>query len=256
MDRAKHRYIETQKGVVCYEEIKGNDEKSPMVFLHDALGSIGQWKHFPRRLCEQQNRRGIIIERYGHGQSGGVKRKPLSHTFLEEEAEDLRGILSKLNIKSPILIGSSDGGSIALIYGARYSAEAIVSIAGHYFNEKETQEGVESMKKESIKTSIVEGLKKYHGPKAKDLVEAWQEIWTSERFQNWDISEMVSRIPVPVMVIQGIKDDYASDHHAISLAKKIGPHAELLLMEDLGHFPHLEAESETLSALKSFLQVI
>lgn len=247
------KHIQIKERLLRYAVLPGRDDAPVLVFLHDALGSIEQWKSFPEKICNRTGCQGIVIDRYGHGGSSVDKSAPLPTDFLEREAEDLHEILHHLDIQNPILIGSSDGGSIALIYGVVHSAKAIISMAGHYFNEDATRDGVQAMKKDSIKEKIISGLEKYHGDRAAKLVEAWQEVWTSDRFRDWSIASSLDKISCPVLVLQGYDDNYATDYHAISLCEKIGANADCHLIEG-GHFPHLDNEEKAIEITAKFLQ--
>lgn len=221
-----------------------------VIFLHDALGSIRQWKSFPEALCHKLGCKGWVIDRYGHGSSFGSKKAPLSKDFLAKEADDLRQFILDHHIQDPVIVGSSDGGSIGLIYASLYPTKALISIAGHYFNEDATQVGVEAMK--SSKDSLTKILEKYHDHRSRSLVEAWQEIWTSERFEDWSIEDKLCNISCPTMIIQGTSDQYATEDHATNLGKLVVD-SEVHLLTGYGHFPHLEDSEFVINLIVNFL---
>lgn len=222
-----------------------------LIFLHDALGSVDSWKKIAVDLCTRLDLNGLIYSRRGHGSSDALPDiKNLD--FFEIETRELRHVITTLGIEHPILIGSSDGGTIALKYAARYTTTGIVSIAGHYMVEEATLTGIRSMMSHDKDTRLRSGLKKYHGDKADLLVDSWQKGWLHPAFRSWNISEEVSKIDCPSLIIQGSKDEYATPYHAYSLAESIGEHAHVELIQDIGHFPHKECPEKTTDIITSF----
>ena len=224
-----------------------------LVFLHDALGSAESWKDFPEKIAKTTGFSAIVYNRKGHGESS---TKPVSWTkeYLELETQFLHKVLNHLKLTEPILIGSSDGGSIALLYAAAYPVKAIVTLAAHYFVEEKTANGVLKMREEPANYLLREALQKYHGTGTKNLVDNWQKVWTSEEFSDWNISPQLSKINCPSLVIQGEDDDYALPSHATDLAKLIGKNAEVHLIKNCGHFPHKDQPKITLNLIENFIK--
>src|SRR6202042_866101 len=116
-------------------DIAGDPDQPALVLLHEGLGSVGLWRGFPERLAAATGRRTVAFSRYGHGQSDPPPR-PRTPSFMHEEAlEVLPDLFAGLNLKEPVLVGHSDGASIALIYAADHPASAVVAIAPHVFVE-------------------------------------------------------------------------------------------------------------------------
>ena len=117
-------------------DLPGDPDKPPLVLLHEGLGSVGLWRGFPERLAEATGRRTVAFSRYGHGQSDRPP-KPRTPSFMHEEAREvLPALLSELGLEDPVLVGHSDGASIALIYAAEREVSAVVAIAPHVFVEE------------------------------------------------------------------------------------------------------------------------
>jgi len=226
-----------------------------LVFLHDALGSAESWKDFPGKMVKTTGLSAIVYSRLGHGIS---TTNPASwgKAYLERETQFLNKVLNNLKVKQPILIGSSDGGSIALLYAAAYPVKAIVSLAAHYFVEKKTVLGVLKMREEPANSVLREALEKYHGTWTDSLVDNWQNLWISEEFSDWNISSQLSNISCPALIVQGEEDDYALASHATELAKQIGKNAEVYLIKNCGHFPHKDQPKTTLNLIKNFIKYI
>jgi len=226
-----------------------------LVFLHDALGSAESWKDFPEKMAKNTGLSSIVYNRPGHGVFS-TNPANWSKGYLESETQFLHKVLDHLKVKRPILIGSSDGGSIALLYAAAYPVRAIVSLAAHYFVEEKTVMGVLKMKEEPANSVLREALEKYHGAWTNSLVDNWQNVWTSEEFSDWDISLQLSNINCPALVIQGNEDAYALSSHATELAKQIGKNAEVNLIKNCGHFPHKDQPRKTLNLIENFIKDI
>lgn len=226
-----------------------------LVFLHDALGSAESWKDFPEKTAKITGLPAIVYSRPGHGIS---TTNPASwgKEYLERETQFLDKVLNNLNVKYPILIGSSDGGSIALLYAAAYPVKAIVTLAAHYFVEEKTVLGVLKMIEEPANIVLRKALEKYHGTWTDSLVDNWQNVWTSEEFSDWNISPQLSNISCPALIIQGEEDAYALPSHATELAKQIGKNAEVHLIKNCGHFPHKDQPKTTLNLIKNFIKHI
>jgi len=226
-----------------------------LVFLHDALGSAESWKDFPEKTAKATGLSAIVYNRPGHGI---FSTNPASwgKGYLEKETQFLDKVLNNLKVKQPILIGSSDGGSIALLYAAEYPVKAIIALAAHYFVEGKTVLGVMKMREEPANSVLREALKKYHGTWTDRLVDNWQKVWTSEEFSDWNISPQLSNISCPALIIQGEEDAYAPASHATELAKQIGKNAEVHLIKNCGHFPQKDQPKTTLILIKKFIKHI
>jgi len=240
-------------GYRLYPEDLASD--TVLVFLHDALGSTEIWKGFPEKTAKTTGLSAIVYSRPGHGI---FSTNPASwgKGYLERETQILDKVLNNLKVKQPILIGSSDGGSIALLYAAAYPVKAIISLAAHYFVEGKTVQGVLKMREEPANSVLREALEKYHGTWTDSLVDNWQNVWTSEEFSDWNISPQLSNISCPALIVQGEEDAYALASHATELAKQIGKNAEVHLIKNCGHFPHKDQPKTTLNLIKNFIKHI
>ncbi|NRA13280.1 MAG: alpha/beta fold hydrolase, partial [Crocinitomicaceae bacterium] len=197
-----------------YETVQSNDLKNTnfiLLFLHEALGSIPQWKTFPQDLCDRLGIDGIVYERQGHGDSDALIRVRTS-TYLHDYAfNELPRFIEKAipKEKKIILIGHSDGGTIALLYASRFPSQikSIVTMAAHVINEPETIAGIEPAIK-AFKKGKLKGLGKYHGDKTTDLFYAWANTWKDGSFENWNITSEITSRGLSGLFIQGEEDQY------------------------------------------------
>lgn len=222
-----------------------------IIFLHDALGSVETWRSFPFDLTNNLQYNVLVYSRRGHGKSDCLTQSKGLDLF-EKETAELHYIVQELALNKIILIGSSDGGTIALNYASRHEVLALVSIAGHYMNENATFIGVQSSTKEPFNTQLRLALKKYHNEKSNLLVDSWQNVWTHNSFKSWSLQNNMINITCPVLIIQGKKDEYATDSHAESLGSLIS-NSVVCLLDDVGHFPHKENPLVTTRLIEGFL---
>jgi len=228
-----------------------------LIFLHEALGSIIQWKQFPMDLCMYTELPGIVIERRGHGKSDPLSGKRTA-SYLHDYVYELQEILQEvLPLNTPIiLVGHSDGGTIALLYTKLFprNVKAIVSMAAHVFVEPETLAGI-APAVEAYEKGKLDGLKRIHGEKTHALFYAWADTWQADFFRDWDIQQEISGIQCPALIIQGIQDQYATIAQVEAIKSAI-PDAETIMIRDCRHHPHLEKTTEVLTLAGSFIRKI
>jgi pimeloyl-ACP methyl ester carboxylesterase len=225
-----------------------------IVFLHEALGCIELWKNFPNLVAEATGLNVVIYERQGHGESSPLDLpRPLD--YLEIEAQEyLPQLLKQLGIKCPILIGHSDGATIALIYAALYPVSMVLTAAAHVLVEDFTIKGVGLAAQDYHKNNIGEKLAKYHGAKAHDLFWAWADTWLNPAFRGWSTAHLLPVIEVPVLLVQGKEDEFATLDQIDLIAEGIGSQAPIVVLENCGHSPHIQAKDKFLEALCAFIK--
>lgn len=236
--------------------IQPNLDKPTLVFLHDALGSISQWKEFPINLAKHLNLNVFYYDRIGHGLSE-KKDKKLNKHFFEKEAVILHILLSKVKINNYIFYGHSDGGTIALLYTsdpALPKPKAIILEAAHVLNEEITIKGIIKTEKQADK--LIPKLEKYHSNKSKTLFRNWFELWTSNEMENWNIESQIYPIDIPTLIIQGKQDNYGSLKQVEKITKSISAKNKTVLIDNCGHTPHSEQQETVLNSVKSFVKSI
>ncbi|MEN9612796.1 MAG: hypothetical protein RLZZ628_3610 [Bacteroidota bacterium] len=226
-------------------------EGNTIVFLHEGLGSVTQWRDFPRMIGESTQYNVFLYDRLGHGNSSAtVEKRGLD--YLEKEAwEILPPLLQHYGIKNPILVGHSDGGSIALLYAARFPVKKLITEAAHVLVEDLTLAGI----REAItrKAFLIERLSRYHGDKTEALWSSWTDTWLSDFFQTWNIEAHLPKITCPSLIIQGEKDPYGTDLQVERIVSGIGAPAKALLIPEMGHTPHYEAKEIVSESIIHFI---
>ncbi|MDD3686872.1 MAG: alpha/beta hydrolase [Bacteroidales bacterium] len=225
-------------------EIYLDNSDSVLVFLHEGLGSVAQWKDFPNSLSDKLKMPVLIYDRYGYGKSTMLSEKRL-HNYLEIEAlEWLPKIIKKLipDNKLVILIGHSDGGSIALLYAAQFPSKvkAIITEAAHVFTEEITYKGLEPVANLFYKAGLREKLEKYHGEKTLSMFHGWYDVWTDPEFTNWNVENYLTSIICPVLAMQGKDDEYGSINQLQSLENNIKSNCRIRHIDNCGHTPHFQ----------------
>lgn len=230
-------------------------DKPVMVFLHEGLGSVAMWRDFPDTLCRQLNIRGLVYSRPGYGAS--TPRAADEHwdvNFMHQQAtEVLPAVLASLDIRQPWLFGHSDGGSIALLYAARFpdSPAGAVVVAPHIFVEELSVSSIRKTRDDYLHQGLREKLARYH----LDVDSAffgWSNIWLSPAFRDWDITAELSAIRCPLMAIQGKQDEYGTMAQIRSIPK-YHPETQLLALEACGHSPHRDQPEQLIGAVKNFM---
>ena len=227
-----------------------------LLFLHEALGSIAQWKEFPQKLCEKTGLNGIVYERQGHGNSSPFTSER-THRYLHNYAfEELPVFIQKAipSNKKIILIGHSDGGTIALLYSHKYPEQisGIITMAAHVVNESQTIAGI-APAVDAYKKGKLAGLSKYHGEKTESLFYAWANTWNSSNFLNWNILSEIGS-DHPYLCIQGMDDQYGTIEQLRLIQTKTN--ASLVMLENCGHQPHIEQTESIILLMTNFIKNI
>jgi len=236
--------------------IDGPAAAPPLVFLHEGLGSIAQWRDFPAALCAAANRPGLVYERFGHGRSSPLPG-PRTPQYLHAEAAVLAGVLDALSIPKADLVGHSDGGSIALLAGARMTARIgrIATIAAHVLVEDVTLAGIRAAQLTYAGTDLRARLMRYHGEGTDALFRAWADTWLSPPFRAWNIEGELRQLVAPVLAIQGEADEYGTLDQLARIKAAVGGPCATWAVPKTAHHPHLQARAEVLDRLAAFLRI-
>lgn len=231
-------------------------DKSPIVFLHEGLGSVVMWRDWPATVCEATGRAGVVYSRRGYGDSDTVPdvrcTGRLQPDYMHREAREvLPTLLRKLKVDNPVLIGHSDGGSIALLHASRFQVAAGVVMAPHVIVEDISIRSIEEARLAFEKPGLRERLQRYHA----DVDVAfwqWNDIWLSPAFRSFDIRADCRRINAPVLAIQGSDDPYGTLRQIDEIAPTRGPFVRHVLTP-CGHSPHRDQPESTTQSIAQFL---
>lgn len=252
-------------GVLCVEgvnlefcEYGERSEKSPtLVMLHEGLGSVAMWKSFPQQLQEKTGLHLFVYSRQSYGQSDPLPqaRKP---DYMLAEAEVLNKALKTSDISQAILLGHSDGASIALLSAAHsrsFYISGLILMAPHVFCENISIESIQVAKQNFENGELRAGLEPYH----KDVDNAfwrWNDIWLDEQFREWNIENCLDQISIPVLCIQGMNDEYGSEAQLEAISAACSGSVTIRLMENCRHAPHRDQNQATLETIGEFISTL
>ncbi len=242
-----------EKKIFVKELIVDESKKGTLVFLHEGLGCTAMWKDFPHKLAENTGLNAFIYDRIGYGKSDLAEEKR-DNLYLHNEAlKYLPRIIEQTGLKDIILIGHSDGGSIALLYASKYPVRGLITEAAHVFVEDITIAGIKDAVEIYKSTDLNEKLKKYHGEKTERVFKDWSEIWLSEPFMEWNIEDCLPGITSPLLVIQGNDDEYATIKQVDSIVNKTSCSAESAMINNCKHVPHFQSKDIILGIITEFV---
>ena len=225
-----------------------------LVFLHEGLGSTALWKNFPDLVAAATGCSALVYSRYGYGKSDSLSG-PRDVRYMHREAlETLPAVLRELAIDAPILIGHSDGASIALIHAGagKWPVRGVVAMAPHVFVEDITVASIAQAKATFRTTDLVVKLARYHDD-ATGTFWGWNDIWLHPDFRAWNIESYLPNIEVPTLVIQGEDDQYGTRAQVDAIARQVRGLSEVLMLELCAHSPHVDQRERTVSAIAQFV---
>jgi pimeloyl-ACP methyl ester carboxylesterase len=254
--------------------IEGPADRAPLVFLHEGLGSVAMWQqrgqHWPADLCAATGRAGWLYSRRGYGQSDpviDVRGEPRwqgawhvgrhEPDYMHHEAwRVLPTLLDLLGISQPVLIGHSDGATIALLHASRYSGSACVAMAPHVFVEDVALRAIAQAKTlyESDPGALRERLARYHAD-VDNAFWQWNDVWLSPAFREFDARAECRTIAEPLLLVQGLSDEYGTLAQLDEIARA-APHARRVELPDCGHSPHRDQPAALTAAVSAFLSSI
>lgn len=244
------------------QQIAGSPALAPIVFLHEGLGSVSLWtqrgRSWPQAVCLATGRAGLVYSRRGYGQSDPVpdvrQAGRLQADYMHREAwEVLPALLASLGLRQPVLLGHSDGASIALLHASRHPVSALIVMAPHLMVE---DVAVQAIAQARAAFERSEGLRERLARHHADVDGAfwqWNDVWLSEAFRGFDIRPECGRISAPLLAIQGLSDEYGTMAQLDALALA-APQTVQLRLADCGHSPQRDQPDKTLEAIAGFLR--
>ena len=252
-----------------------NTDLAPLLFLHEGLGSVAMWRDWPTQLCMATGREGWVYSRRGYGQSdavpdvrgasavvNGQRTGRLLPDYLHEEAWTvLPALLTALKISSPVLVGHSDGGSIALLHASRLPVSACVVMAPHVMVEDISIQSITQARAAFETGDLRQRLARYHAD-VDCAFWQWNDVWLSDAFRSFDIREDCACITAPLLAMQGVDDAYGTLRQIEEIPvfgdkNRNFPtsYIDSLLckIEQCGHSPHRDQPDLTTRLISNFL---
>jgi pimeloyl-ACP methyl ester carboxylesterase len=229
-----------------------------LIFLHEGLGSISQWRDFPAQLAAKTGCGALIYSRFGYGGSDPV-RLPRPLHYMHDEAFALAELLERTEISDHILVGHSDGGTIALLNAAcaaRAGLRGVMTEAAHVFCEAKTVAAIEHARSDFTTGTLRTALARHHGANTDDAFFGWCDAWLDPAFRDWDIRTELHSIRVPVLALQGADDAYGTELQLDAIRQQTGAGADICILPQCGHSPHRDQQELTLDAMTAFVASI
>jgi pimeloyl-ACP methyl ester carboxylesterase len=224
-----------------------------LVFLHEGLGSRAMWKDFPARVVAATGCRALVYSRYGYGNSDRLQQARGVGYMHDEALDALPEVLDRLDIRNPILIGHSDGASIALIHAgaAQSQVRGLVLLAPHVFVEDLTVASIAAAKIAYRSTDLPAKLGRYHAD-VDNTFWGWNDIWLDPEFRLWNIEWFLPRVACPVLAIQGQDDEYGTMAQLECIARSVED-VTMIKLANCHHSPHRDQPAAVIEAVTDFV---
>ncbi|PUE07252.1 alpha/beta hydrolase [Limnohabitans sp. T6-5] len=237
-----------------------------LVFLHEGLGSVALWRDWPQQMCARLGCPGLVYSRQGYGQSSatpdvrgtsrrvnGQRHGRLQPDYMHHEAlEVLPALLQALNIQRPLLLGHSDGGTIALIHASQHPVAGCIVMAPHVMVEDISVQAITTAREAYENGPLRPRLTPFHAD-VDCAFWQWNDVWLSDAFRSFDIRPELQGISAPLLAIQGETDPYGTMAQIDDIARAV-PHAQLLKLPDCGHSPHRDQPEAVAQAVQAFVE--
>lgn len=231
-------------------------EAPTLVFLHEGLGCVSTWRDFPARVAEATGCGALVYSRAGYGGSDPVAL-PRPVSFMHDEAlVTLPEVLDAVGVSDCVLVGHSDGGSIALIHAGGVRDRRLCGLvleAPHVFVEDVSVESIRRAGELYRAGPLKSALERHHGGNTECAFRGWNGVWLDPAFRSWNIEEYLPRISVPVLVIQGEEDEYGTLRQVEAIERGCAGPVKSVLLRGCGHSPHRDRPDRTLDEIASFV---
>jgi pimeloyl-ACP methyl ester carboxylesterase len=234
--------------------IRGAKSAPTLVFLHEGLGSVALWKDFPARVAAATDCPVLVYSRAGYGRSSPAALPRATDYMHVEALTVLPALLDRLGIADPVLVGHSDGASIALLHAGsgRRPVRALVALAPHVFVEDMSVASIAEVRRQYDTTDLRERLARRHAdPEA--AFRGWNDIWLAPAFRSWNIEACLPGVRCPLLMIQGRDDEYGSAAQLDAIERQVGGKVARIELADCRHSPHRDQPEATLAAIADFV---
>jgi pimeloyl-ACP methyl ester carboxylesterase len=236
--------------------LDGAADKSVILMLHEGLGSVSLWRDFPDQVAQRTGSPVLVWSRAGYGKSDAINL-PRPLTYMHDEAiEMLPHIVAQLGGRPHVLLGHSDGASIALIHAGNCpqpGLKGLVLMAPHVFVEDISIAGIEAAREAWEHGGLRERLARHHGPNVDCAFLGWNGAWLDPGFRSWNIEGFLPAIKVPCLLIQGRDDEYGTLAQVDAIARQVSGPAATCILDACGHAPQKDQTAAVLDAIAKFL---
>lgn len=225
------------------------------VLLHDSLGCVDLWRDFPETLAQATGKPVVAYDRLGYGRSDAAHGLPPADFVAREGQAGLRPVLDQLHISRAILLGHSVGGGMAVNAAVQMPdrIQAVITVAAQAFPEDRTLKAIAEAKVQFQDDAQLARLRKYHGDKARWVVDAWTDSWLSPAFASWHVRDVLPQVQCPLFALHGEHDEYGTAVHPQIYAELSGGPSRMLLLPSAYHLPHREKPAEVAELVRGFV---
>ena len=233
-------------------------EAPTIVMLHEGLGSAALWGDFPEKIQAATGAGVFAYSRSGYGAStSATLPRPLDYMHIEA-LDVLPKLLDQIGFRRGLLLGHSDGASIAAIYAGSHQdhrVQGVAMIAPHFIVEDVSVTSIAEIKTAYETTSLKAKLARWHAD-VDNAFYGWNGAWLDPKFRNWDISDYLAYIRVPVAILQGVDDAYGTMRQVEIAQEECYCPVDVTVIPGAGHQPHREAPGATLDAISEFANAV
>jgi pimeloyl-ACP methyl ester carboxylesterase len=264
MPAARRGFLRVGAGRIEYisftlgaQSTKAARNRPTLVFLHEGLGCCEQWRDFPAVVAAGTGHDAFVYSRPGYGSSDRVSPMVSTRYMHDEALQTLPQVLRAARVNEHILIGHSDGASIAIIYAGGSDApglHGLVLIAPHVFVEPFTLTSISAARETFEKGDLKARIQRWHGENTDFAFYRWSGSWLDPEFRHWNIEEYLPRVKVPTLVIQGEQDEYATKAQVEAVERKVGGPVRAVLLANCGHHPQRDQPQATVDEITAFVK--
>jgi pimeloyl-ACP methyl ester carboxylesterase len=230
------------------------DQAMTLVLLHEGLGCTALWRDFPEKLAQETGLGVFVYSRAGYGQSDPVDLpRPIDY-MTQEATQSLPEVLDAVGVQNTVLVGHSDGATIAAIYAGSVSdlrVRGLVLMAPHFFSEPEGLAEIARAKEAYETTDLRDKMAKYHRD-PDNAFWGWNGAWLDPRFVDWNVADVIDYLRIPTLAIQGAEDQYGTLTQIEEIETRSYAPVDVEILQGAKHSPHLEAPESTLAAITEF----
>lgn len=256
-------YLHADGARLEYRWFGGGPSDRAIVLLHDGLGCITTWRDFPDRLARETGWPVFAYSRLGYGGSDPVDL-PRPWIYMHHEGEVvLPQVLAGAGIEDAVLVGHSDGGSIAIVHAALEGrgeashtpprVRSLILIAAHVFNEPLSRRTIEAVGRRYRSSELRERLERHHGANVDGAFLGWHDAWLAPEFESWNLEEYLPSISLPSLVLQGLDDRFGTRAQVDAIIAGLGGPTACVMIDDCGHSPHRERPEVVIETIARFL---
>lgn len=241
-----------------WEPSGAEGQKAPIVMFHDSLGCVDLWRDLPAQLAQATGRKVVAYDRLGFGRSDAHPGQ-LQMDFIADEARRFFPVVrEQLGVVRFVAFGHSVGGGMAVNSAAQHAQDcnALVTIAAQAFPEDRTLQGIREAQEQFADPQQVERLGRYHGTKARWVLDAWVETWLHPEFAAWSLESVLPGVHCPVLALHGVHDEYGSEVHPEMIGRLSQGQSRVELIPDTAHMPHRERPDMVVKLVGDFLAMV